>query len=58
MLTLVINNEKCLTLNLSSEPIFVLTFLSKLYTTFIRPNLISKFVQKNCTFITQSWFQK
>ena len=58
MLTLVINNEKCLTLNLSSEPIFVLTFLSKLYTTFIRPNLISKFVQKNCTFIAQSWFQK
>ena len=47
MLILVINNEKCLTLNLSKEPNFVLTFLLKSYTTFIRPNFFGKFVQKN-----------
>ena len=30
MLTLVINNKKCLTLNLSKEPNFVATFLLKI----------------------------
>ena len=56
MLILVINNEKCLTLNLGKEPNFVLTFLLKSQTTFIRPNFFGKFVQKNFTLITQSWF--
>ena len=44
-----INNEKCLTLNLSKEPNL---FLLKSYFTLTRPNFIGKFVQKSCTFIT------
>ena len=51
MVILKINNEKCLTLNLSKEPTFLLMFLVKSYTTFIHPIFIGKFVQK---IITQS----
>ena len=57
MLTLVINNENCLILNLSKEPNFVLAFLLNFlfsYTPFMRLNFIGKFVEKHCTIITQS----
>ena len=46
MLSLVINNKKYLTLNLSEEPNFIFTFLVKSYTTLIRPNFISKVAPK------------
>ena len=54
MLTLVINNEKCITLDLSKEPSLVLTFFLKSYTTFRLSNFTDKFFKKNHTFITQS----
>ena len=41
MVTLVINNEKCLTSNLSKEPKFILIFLGKSCTTLIHSNFIS-----------------
>ena len=37
MLTLVIVNEKYLTLNISKEPNFILTFLAKSYISFSYP---------------------
>ena len=54
MLTLVINSEKCSTVNLSKEPNFVLTFLLISYAPFMRPNFIGKFPKNLFTFITQS----
>ena len=46
MLTLVINSEKCSTVNLSKEPNFVLTFLLISYAPFMHPNFIGKFSKK------------
>ena len=50
MLTLVIKSEKCLTVNLSKEPNFVLTFLLKILRPSMHTNFIGKFFQKNLHF--------
>ena len=50
MLTLVINNEKYLTLNLSEELNCIFTFLVKSYTTSTAPNSISQGIKKKSAF--------
>ena len=62
MLSLVNNNEKYLTLNLSKKPNFISKFIVKSYTTFIPPNFIEKVASQpppssphKTIFIRQVW---
>ena len=51
MLSLVNNNEKYLTLNLSKKPNFISKFIVKSYTTFIPPNFIEKVASPTTTLL-------